>query len=82
MFERINFYTKITCDKCGFSQTEYGEANDIFFKSGWSMNPRAKKYVHKCGKCNGKHAPNKVWEKVEPVLARHPLIKSIKNVAS
>ena len=44
MFENINMFVKITCDNCGFSQTELEpESNDKFFNSGWSMNNNAKK---------------------------------------
>lgn len=81
MIENINMFVKITCDKCGFKQTELeSESNKKFFEAGWSLNTKAKKYIHKCGKCNGKHAPNKVWKAIEPQLLKHPLIKSIQGV--
>lgn len=83
MIEYINMYVKITCDKCGNKQIELEpESNGKFFNAGWSMNRKAKKYVHKCGKCNGKHSPVKVWRVVEPMLKTHPLIKSVTNISS
>jgi hypothetical protein len=83
MIKNINMFVKIVCDKCGFSQTELEpESNDKFFKTGWSVNPNAKKYIHKCGKCNGKNSPVKIWDKVEPLLKKHPLIGSITKGAS
>lgn len=65
MIQNINMFVKITCDKCGVSQSELEpEANRKFFDNGWSMNNRAKKYTHKCGKCNGRNAPVKIWNKL------------------
>lgn len=73
-------FVKITCDKCGHTQVELEpESNEKFFEAGWSMNPRADKYIHKCGKCSGKHSPVKVWKVVEPMLQKHPLIKNIES---
>ena len=47
-----NELATIICDKCGKEQTEkHGEHNIKFFNSGWTVNPRAKKYVHLCYDC-------------------------------
>lgn len=52
MLKYENKTVTITCDKCATNQTESeGVHNDKFFASGWSMNPRAKKYVHLCYDC-------------------------------
>lgn len=76
MLKYINMFVKIICDKCGRSQCELEpESNKKFFDAGWSVNPNAKKYVHKCGGCNGKHSPVKMWDKL--VKMKHPLIKDL-----
>lgn len=52
MLETINMYIKITCDKCGRSQTELlAGSNETFYHDGWTMNRNAKKYIHKCYNC-------------------------------
>lgn len=63
MLEHINMYDKITCDKCGISQTELKpESGRRFFETGWRMNPRAKKYTHLCSKCLKNSKPFKcIW---------------------
>jgi hypothetical protein len=63
MIEYIKEQTKLTCDKCGYYQIEENSdlGNNIFFQDGWSMNPSARKYTHKCGSCNGKKSPVKLW---------------------
>lgn len=82
-YKSVNMFDIITCDKCGEKQSAIcGEAGKVFFESGWSLNRDAKKYVHKCGKCNGKNSPVEKWKVIEPMLLKHPLIKSIKNVSS
>ncbi len=59
MIENINMFVKITCDKCGFKQTELlPESNDKFFAAGWGLN-KGRKYTHLCGKCLGKRSPVK-----------------------
>ena len=82
-YKTVNMLDIITCDKCGYKQSAIcGEAGKVFFDSGWSFNRDAKKYVHKCGKCNGKKAPNVRWKAIEPLLLKHPLIKGIGNISS
>jgi hypothetical protein len=55
MLKYENNWVTITCDKCGDTQMEpEGIHNERFFMSGWSMNPRAKKYIHVCYDC---HSP-------------------------
>jgi hypothetical protein len=52
MVETINGRVHITCDKCGRQDhAKEEEHNEYFFKKGWSMNPRGKKYIHKCYEC-------------------------------
>ncbi len=83
MIKHINMFVKITCDKCGASQCELEpESNKKFFEAGWSLNTNARKYVHKCGKCNGRNAPNKQWKIINKQLLKHPLIKSIKTMST
>lgn len=44
--------TTITCDKCQHSETSPTVIyNQEFAASCWSLNPRAKKYVHRCRFC-------------------------------
>ena len=68
MIKDINMFVKITCDKCGFSQTELEpESNDKFFNAGWGFQSNAKKYFHLCGKCLGKRQPIKTWEAIKKI---------------
>lgn len=41
----------IKCDKCGHTSTKKLNHNERFYREGWSMNPRAKKYIHRCYFC-------------------------------
>lgn len=44
--------TTITCDKCGHSESASNMVyNDVFFLSGWGLYMNARKYKHKCRKC-------------------------------
>lgn len=46
---------KITCDKCGDTCTAAnGKHNDTFYMLGWSVSPKAKKYIHLCYNCKTK----------------------------
>ncbi len=55
MYKQENNKTTITCDKCGNYQVSISnEPGHEFYKSGWSVNPRAKKYIHVCRNCQPK----------------------------
>jgi hypothetical protein len=55
MIEYNNGNVTLTCDKCRNTQTEQeGPHNEAFFKSGWVLCPRAKKYIHRCYSCLSK----------------------------
>lgn len=55
MIETTDWQTKITCDKCGTTQTEPTiGCGDKFYKNGWVLNSRAKKYFHRCYQCLSK----------------------------
>ena len=52
MIDYINSLVKITCDKCGFFETaRKSNYNQVFYELGWSLNPKAKKYLHRCYQC-------------------------------
>lgn len=52
MIEHVNMFTVLICDKCGKRQSEIDQ--EKFFRDGWTMNRRAKKYVHLCYSCKSK----------------------------
>jgi len=42
----------IVCDKCGAEESAPVDGHGkIFHKSGWLLNSKAKKYVHRCYGC-------------------------------
>lgn len=52
MLTNADDYIIIKCDKCGVTQTENEKiSNNEFFKNGWGLFPRAKRYKHLCSKC-------------------------------
>jgi len=52
MIEHKDGTTTITCDKCGFEESADSDSyNDAFYESGWSVSPRARKFIHKCRDC-------------------------------
>jgi uncharacterized OB-fold protein len=45
-------YTTIICDKCGdYHKAPTAISNKCFYDAGFRVNPRAKKYIHKCWSC-------------------------------
>ena len=47
-----NTTATIICDKCGKEHSEpHGDHNRRFYEAGWTVNFRAKKYVHICYNC-------------------------------
>lgn len=52
MIDHKNGKVYICCDKCDRVQVEpEGQHNQAFYKDFWVMNPRAKKYTHRCRYC-------------------------------
>jgi hypothetical protein len=51
--ERDNLYW-IICDKCGADDFCMKQDQRPLANRGWTMNPRAKKFVHLCAECNRK----------------------------
>lgn len=55
MIQTENNTETITCDKCGCSDSQpLPIAGKVFYQKGWTVNPRAKKYIHKCYTCKSK----------------------------
>jgi len=53
--------TIITCDKCGLKQHANSQRyNEIFLRYGWFMSSSAKKYKHRCAKCQIKFFDKKL----------------------
>lgn len=52
MVKTENDILTITCDKCGVSESHPTFiAQELFFENGWALFSRAKKYKHKCRRC-------------------------------
>jgi hypothetical protein len=50
--EPMPLFVRITCDKCGHSETStVQDYNKDFWESGWAMSSNAKKYHHRCRDC-------------------------------
>ena len=58
-YKTENGYCKITCDKCGTTDTATeNNAGNVFFNLGWGLFPNAKKYQHLCIACIPKKYKN------------------------
>ncbi len=65
MFKNSDNIVTITCDKCGKQETATpSNYNDVFYKSGWSINPSNRKNIHLCKKCTDKQQERRGEKKV------------------
>lgn len=55
MIENFEGMRRVTCDRCGATESATKSiSNELFHSRGWVIHTNATKYIHMCTKCKHK----------------------------